>query len=345
MKKIRILSLDGGGIRGIIPGVILNYLEKKLQTLDNSNLKIGDYFDFVAGTSTGGILACTYLIPSELGTAKHSANEALDLYLKEGGDIFRSDLLTKVRSGFGLFDEKFEDDALNKNLDTIFGDALLSTFIKPCLITAYEITSRSAYFFNAADAKSDPIYDFRVKDIARSTSAAPTYFEPAKIHSQSGQTFYFIDGGMFANNPALCAYAEVRKLKFSELLGRNDKPDLPSAKDMLLISIGTGTVKKPYYYNDLKNAGQLGWIQPVIDILMSGNTETVDYQLKQMYKTLSRKHKNDYYRLEPSLREAMPDMDLATTINLENLRQAGLWYVNKNKETLDEIAVKILDNN
>ena len=55
MKKIRILSIDGGGIRGIIPGVILNYLEKRLQILDNSKLKIGDYFDFIAGTSTGGI--------------------------------------------------------------------------------------------------------------------------------------------------------------------------------------------------------------------------------------------------------------------------------------------------
>ena len=345
MKKIRILSLDGGGIRGIIPGVILNYLEKKLQTLDKSNLKIGDYFDFIAGTSTGGILACTYLLPSHTGTAKHSANEALDVYLKEGGDIFHSNLLTKVRSGFGLFDEKFGDDALNKNLEKIFGDELLSTFIKPCLITTYEITSRSAYFFNSANAKCDPIYDFKVKDVARSTAAAPTYFEPAKIQSESGQTFYFIDGGMFANNPTLCAYAEARKLKFSELLKREDKPDLPSAKDMLMISIGTGTIKKPYYFDDLKNAGQLGWIQPVIDILMSGNTETVDYQLKQMYKTLTRKHKNDYYRLEPSLREAMPEMDLATNINLENLRQAGLWYVNKNKEMLDEIAVKILENN
>lgn len=345
MKKIRILSLDGGGIRGIIPGVILNYLEKKLQTLDNSTLKIGDYFDFIAGTSTGGILACTYLLPSLTGTAKHSASEALNIYLKEGGDIFHSDVLTKVRSGFGLLDEKYDDDALNENLQAIFKESLLSSLVKPCLITTYEITSRSAYFFNSADAKSDAIYDFKVKDVARSTSAAPTYFEPAKIQSESGQTFYFIDGGMFANNPSLCAYAEVRKLKFSELLLRDDKPDFPSAKDMLMISIGTGTVKKPYYYNELKTAGKLEWIQPIIDILMSGNTETVDYQLKQMYKTLSKNNKNDYYRLEPSLREAMSEMDLATGTNLENLRQAGLWYVSKNKQTLDAIAVKILENN
>tara|TARA_B100000949_G_scaffold203454_1_gene192544 strand:+ start:119 stop:370 length:252 start_codon:yes stop_codon:yes gene_type:complete len=77
---------------------------------------------------------------------------------------------------------------------------------------------------------------------------------------------------------------------------------------------------------------------------MSGNTETVDYQLRQMYKTLLGKNKNNYYRLEPSLREALSEMDLATTVNLENLKQAGLWFVNKNKDTLDEIALKIYNN-
>ena len=70
MKKIRILSLDGGGIRGVIPGVILSYLENKLQTKDKSNLKIGDYFDFIAGTSTGGILACAYLMRGNNNTAR-----------------------------------------------------------------------------------------------------------------------------------------------------------------------------------------------------------------------------------------------------------------------------------
>lgn len=344
MKKISILSIDGGGIRGIIPGVILNYLERKLQTLDGSHLKIGDYFDFIAGTSTGGIMACTYLLPSDTGTAKHSTDEALEIYLKESSNIFSADLLSKVKSGFGLLDEKFPDDALNKTLKNVFGDTLLSDLIKPCLITAYEITSRSAYFFNSANARDDLMYDFKVRDVARSTAAAPTYFEPARIQSQLGQTFYFVDGGMFANNPTLCAYAEARKLKFSQVLDRDDKPDFPAAKNMLIVSLGTGTVKKPYYYKDLKTAGKIEWIQPIIDILLSGNSETVHYQLKQMYKTLSRQNQNDYYRLEPSLREALSEMDIATTDNLENLRQAGLWYVNKNKELLDDIALKILDN-
>ena len=88
MKKIRILSIEGGGIRGIIPGTILCYLEEQLQLKDNSHLKLGDYFDFIAGTSTGGILSCIYLIPTKDGKAKYSAKDALDLYLDHGNKFF-----------------------------------------------------------------------------------------------------------------------------------------------------------------------------------------------------------------------------------------------------------------
>lgn len=343
MKKIRILSLDGGGIRGVIPGVILSYIEKELQEKDNSYRKIGDYFDFIAGTSTGGILACAYLMPNERGAARYAANDALNIYLKEGGDIFHRDLLQKIFTGFGLLDEKYAAAELEKNLCDFFGDATLDSFIKPCLITAYEITDRNAHFFNSAEA-SDSLYNFKVRDIARATSAAPTYFEPARIYSQAGQSFSLIDGGVFANNPTLCAYAEVRKMYFSGLLKNALKPDLPTAKDMLIVSIGTGTVKRPYHFKDFKDAGELKWLEPIIDILMSGNAETVDYQLKQMYKTLDAEDRNNYYRLEPSLREALPDMDVATTENLENLRQAGLWFIDENKALLDEIVDKLLDN-
>lgn len=343
MKKIRILSLDGGGIRGIVPGVILTYIEKQLQVKSGSQRKIGDHFDFIAGTSTGGILACAYLMTSPDGTAKNSANDALDLYLKEGSGIFYRSMKQKISSGFGLLDEKFSAKALEQDLLSFFGDALLDSFAKPCLITAYEITARNACFFNSAEA-TETLYNFKVRDVARATSAAPTYFEPALIYSQAGQAFSLIDGGVFANNPALCAYAEARKMRFSRLLKNNEKPDLPSAKDMLLISIGTGTVTEAYHYKDFKDAGQLKWLQPIIDILMSGNSETVDYQLSQMYKTLEAKDQNDYYRLEPSLREALPKMDLASLQNIDNLRQAGLWFIDKNKAVIDEIVGKILAN-
>src|SRR5438045_2323917 len=128
MKKIRILSLDGGGIRGIIPGVILSCLEKKLQEADNSNLRIGDYFDFIAGTSTGGILACAYLMPGNTGKARYSADDAVNLYFKEGTGIFSRSFYEKISSAYGLLDEKYSASALEHDLEDLFGDVMLESF-------------------------------------------------------------------------------------------------------------------------------------------------------------------------------------------------------------------------
>src|SRR5438309_1904674 len=106
MKKIKILSIDGGGIRGIIPGVILTYLEKRLQVLTGTEQKIGDYFDLVACTSTGGILTCLYLMPGADGKAKYSAQDAVQLYLKEGQQIFSKTGFERIVGLYDLFAPK-----------------------------------------------------------------------------------------------------------------------------------------------------------------------------------------------------------------------------------------------
>lgn len=343
MKKIRILSIDGGGIRGIIPGTILMELEKILQKMDNnSSSKLGDYFDMIAGTSTGGILSCLYLVPGENGKAKYSAQEALDLYLKKGHIIFDRTFMEKIKSANGIIHEKFSGEPLSSLLKAYFGEETLDKFIKPSLITSYEITDRKAIFFTSTDASENTLYNFKVRDVARATSAAPTYFPPAHIESVSGQSFTLVDGGMYANNPALCAYAEARKIEFSKFLNDPDKMDKPSAKDMIILSLGTGSVKKKYSYKNFEHAGEIKWLQPVIDILMSGNSETVSYQLTQMFLTLDKENQQHYYRLEPGLKEACSEMDIATPENINNLYQAGLTFVHDNLDKLQEIAAVIL---
>lgn len=256
MKKTRILSIDGGGIRGVLPGTVLTYIEDRLQAKEGDHVKLSDYLDMVAGTSTGGILACCYLIPDENGRAKYSAEDALNIYMERGGQIFDVSTWEKIRRLGGLRDEKYPEQALEKALKDYFGNTKLSELIKPCLITSYDIEKREAKFFTSADATSD-VYDYYVRDVARATSAAPTYFEPARIKSLYGAPFPLVDGGVFANNPALCAYAEARGTDFSDVLGRDDKPKKPSASDMFVVSIGTGSVEKPYAYEDMKDKGKI----------------------------------------------------------------------------------------
>ena len=131
---------------------------------------------------------------------------------------------------------------------------------------------------------------------------------------------------------------------FLRLFNNPEKKDKPTATDMIIVSMGTGSVKKRYSYDDFKHAGEIKWLEPVIDILMSGNSETVAYQLTQMYLTLDAENQHNYYRLEPGLKEACSEMDEATPENINNLYQAGLTFVHDNIDMLEEIAQKILEN-
>ncbi|TAD92582.1 MAG: patatin [Bacteroidetes bacterium] len=345
MKKLRILALDGGGIRGIIPATILVEIENRLRfhPQGNPEARLANYFDLIAGTSTGGILSALYLCPNDEMKPRFSAAEALGLYLDNGHKIFEKEFLQRVMKLHVVFDEMYPKAPLESLLESYFGSLMLSDLLKPCLITAYDIRNRRGHFFSSVDAKRKSIYDFKLKDVCRATSAAPTYFEPAKFTSEQGADYTLIDGGVFVNNPALAAYSEARSVDFSLVLGPH-KPCEPSAKDMLLISIGTGSVKKPYKWHDIKDAGLISWLPIIIDVMMSGNSETVHYHLTKMYDTLKNSDKDDYIRLEPNLADATSDMDDVRPENLLNLHNAGLQFVAKNDAILDEIVEKLIAN-
>jgi len=340
MAKIKILSIDGGGIRGIIPGTILNYLETEIQKIPKfKDTSLADHFDLIAGTSTGGILTCCYLIPDANGKSKYSTEYALDIYLKQGHTIFSRSFWQKFKTLGGIIGPKYSTDNIEEQLNENFGDHMIADLRRPCIITSYDITNRKTIFFNTLDGVDNPVRNYRVKDVTRATSAAPTYFAPAHISSENGTVSTLVDGGVFANNPALCAYSEARTLDFGKLTTPGTTA-YPAAKDMFILSLGTGTVKESYHYDKAKKWGAIGWIQPVIDIMMSGNSETVDYQLKQIFAATQ--SGPFYHRIQPGLKEASAQMDDVSSENLAALHQAGLQYISENQASLDAIIKQIV---
>jgi patatin-like phospholipase/acyl hydrolase len=309
-------------------------LEKKIkQKTKNPGARIADCFDLIAGTSTGGILTCIYLCPGEGDNRtrpRFTAEEAVGLYLDKGGEIFDVTLWQNIRSLWGVLDEKYDAGALETALRDYFGELKLSDLLKPCLVTAYNIEDRCAKFFTQHDAVVDEEQDYYVKDVARSTSAAPVYFEAEKIDSLRDVPYSLIDGGVFANNPALCAYAEVRH-KFA---GK------PTAKDIAILSLGTGYIKKEYKYEDARNWGAIEWVRPLIDILMSGVAEVVDYQLAQIYNAVE--CPAQYLRINSTLQYARPEMDCASPENLENLRLEGARIAEEFDDALDDFITLLL---
>lgn len=327
MKKVRVLSIDGGGIRGIIPATILDYIEHKLiEITNNPNARIADFFDIIVGTSTGGILGCFYLTPnSETDdngpNSKYHAGQALEFYSKNGFDIFNK---SKRSNWFGLrqlFNStRYSPKNLEKILQEKFGELKMKDLLKPCIVTTYDLINKTSFFFNSRETKNR---EFFLKDVVRSTSAAPTYFPPAKISNLKNisEKMINIDGGVFANNPTMCAYVECRKTIFQQM------PEPPSAKDMLILSLGTGGGQF-----DLPNENNstrwnvIKWAKSIPEIMMDGSIDTVHYQMKQLYSTLDKKQEQlNYKRIDVPLdkRKYAKDMADASSKNIEALKKAG----------------------
>ncbi|HEX5910726.1 MAG TPA: patatin-like phospholipase family protein [Thermoleophilaceae bacterium] len=313
---MKVLSIDGGGIRGLIPAVVLAEIERR------SGRRIADLFDLIAGTSTGGILAAALACPDGDGRPRFTAEELTDLYVTEGPRIFDNSLLRTVGSAGGLADERYDSDGLVAALETYVGRTRLSEALVPVLLTAYDIEGRQAFFFRTERARADPEYDFALADAALATAAAPTYFEPVRVTDVAGAATYpLVDGGVFAANPAMCAW--------TDLIRAGVAPDVT-----VLASLGTGTAIRPIPYEQARGWGLLGWARPLIDVLFSGASETVDFQLGQILG-------DRYMRFQQRLEIASDDMDDASPENLRDLRAEGDLLVRENTEAIDDLCARL----
>src|SRR5580658_7606193 len=261
---IKILSIDGGGIRGIIPAMVLAEIEKRTKR------PIARLFDLIAGTSTGGILALGLSIPKNPPAPLYAASQLLEIYVRDGTRIFSRGLAHKAAAFGNLRRAKYPAAGIEQVLLEYFGNSRLSDAATDVLITSYEIERSFPFFFRSAIARERSDYDFPAREVARATSAAPTYFEPMKLLTGTFTDYYtLIDGGVFANNPAACALVEARATH-------------PEASDFLVVSLGTGALNLSLSYAEARTWGVARWAVPLLNIVFDGVSSTVDYQLRQL---------------------------------------------------------------
>jgi len=307
----KILSIDGGGIRGIIPAMVLAKIEEMTKQ------PICKLFDMIAGTSTGGILALGLTKPNRLKSPEFKANDFIKLYSQEGKIIFGNCLPHKICSLYGITNSKYKSDGIESVLKEYFGCTMLSQALTEVFITAYETELRSPFFFRSrlAKAPQNKDYDFEMWQVGRATSAAPTYFAPFKLKSDTNKGYYsLIDGGVYANNPSVCAYAEMKSV-------------YEENADIMMLSIGTGELTRSIDYEKIKNWGVLKWAQPMFGIGMDGVNDTAEYQMRQIMP------KNRHYRLQVNLAELSKDeMDNASDKNIHELIILGQRLIDSNME-------------
>ncbi|XP_010548402.1 PREDICTED: patatin-like protein 1 [Tarenaya hassleriana] len=336
---VTILSIDGGGVRGIIPGVILAHLEKELQELDGDDARLADYFDVIAGTSTGGLITAMLTAPDDNGRPLFAAKDIVPFYKKHCPDIFPQrqwfSSLPKIRNAF--YRPRYDGEGLRNKVKDILGGKKLGDTLTNVIIPTFDIKKMEPTIFSSYQMLADPSLDAELSHICISTSAAPIYFPPHEFKNEdrTGKVteFNLIDGGVTANNPTLLAMTAVSKqieLK-NEDMGHMDSNSIP----FLVISIGTGSAKKQGKYNASTASywGAISWLfhlgsSPLSECFLESNSAMVHYHSSVKFQA-SNSRKN-YLRIDDdSLEGDVSSTDIATKVNLENLEKIGINLLEK----------------
>ena len=269
MAKYRIVSIDGGGIRGLITTILL----QRIVTTPGLE-KFLDTINLIAGTSTGGLLSLGISHGIDLDKIR-------DLYIKSGPEIFDDSWLDNLHDLGKLRGADYNIAPLRNELKKLFGDTTLGQLKKNVLITAFDLDNedpdpakrrwKPKLFHNFPGEGNDK--DFSAVDVGLYTSAAPTFF-PAVDG--------YVDGGVYASNPSLCALAQTQDKRY--------RPN-PRLKSVVLFSIGTGTSLQ-YIKGKSLDWGYVKWLKPLIDLMFDGTAGIADYQCSQFLGTR-------YHRLGP----------------------------------------------
>ena len=329
---MRILSIDGGGIRGLIAARILDDIE------DKAGVPISQLFDVVVGTSTGGLLALALSAPKAgaEGQPRYTAGELVSFYKEHGPRIF-SPVLWRRLLPF-VRNAPYRPDNLEAVLHEYFGETTLSQAVVEVAVTAYDIENRYPMVFTrrearALNASKEKIDDYRMKDLARATSAAPTYFPPARIFAEPNRKEErnpkaLIDGGVFANNPSVAALVLAIKALATE-----------SWPQFVLVSIGTGSCVELYSYHHAKDWGLWNWGKRILPIVFDGVADHSQDQLKELFGPGSPLGR--YFRFNQSLPQGLDSLDNASAGQLRRLEAMANRIIAEEREKLEEV-VKVL---
>ncbi|XP_078156597.1 uncharacterized protein LOC144552491 [Carex rostrata] len=324
---VTILSIDGGGVRGLIPAAILAFLESKLQELDEEDARIAYYFDVISGTSTGGLVATMVAAPNKQNRPLFSAKDIISFYNENIPKIF---LLIGLLAS--LFGPRYNGQYLHNKIRELLGETMLQDTVKEVIIPTFDINFLQPTIFSTNEAKSDASKDALLSDVCISTSAAPTYlpahYFKTKDRFGKSRSFNLVDGGVAANNPTLLAVNHVTK---EIVIQRGDYFPLKPVDygKFLILSLGTGSAKQDQKYKAEAAAkwGLLSWLtykgsNPLIDCFSQASADLVDIHASVLFQELH--CEKNYLRIQDdSLEGTVASLDNSSNENLLKLVQTG----------------------
>ncbi|MEH2050446.1 patatin-like phospholipase family protein [Nostoc sp.] len=346
--KYKILAIDGGGIRGIIPALVLAEIEKRTQK------QIFSLFDLISGTSSGGILALGLTKPrlnldstDSPPTAQYSAEDLVQIYLEYGAEIFYEPFWEQILGQLEdiFVQPKYSSEGREEIIRQYFGDTPLENNLKEVFVTSYDIEQRIPIFFtNKIEKQETESKKFRklssgftLTDAALATSATPTYFAPYRVASSHNSNGFYtlVDGGVVANNPANLAILEAQ-------ISRQENKQVLNTEDILVVSLGTGSLTSIYPYDEVKKWGLLQWAKPLLNIVLDGGSEVVAGELERLFEANNKGKQTSYYRFQTFLKTELEAIDNAKPENLRQLQILANTLIQEKTKEIDELISILL---
>lgn len=340
-KKHFILSIDGGGIRGLIPLRILESIESRMAHR-GVILPMHACFDLMCGTSTGGLIAAGLSAPKPGGRKGEAVATIADLrtlFEAEARDIFtpsiRYRLARFIANPFTFYDEKLDARPLERLLKERFGWTSIASALTHLVLTAYDIENRKPVFMsNTPQHNGAAPDDYYIWQSVRAATAVPCFFEPARVENlTSKREEALIDGGVFLNDPSIAAYIEARKLGWEP-------------EDIVILSLGTGHAPEHAFpYAEASVWGAPGWFSaakgaPLQAIATHGQSAITSYQAEWLFGEMG---KARFIRLDGVLPADAEDMGNARPGNMITLNGAADRIIRDQTILLDELAEMLID--
>ena len=338
------LSLDGGGIRGLISARVLERLERLVSEEAGQERRIADCFHLLSGTSTGGLLALALSLadPGRAERPRWSAAELAELYLIDGPRIF-GDRLHQLLSLGGWIRPKHSPGGLESALEKRLGEARLRDALRELLISSYDMREPGPHFFKRWRAREDPSRDAAMVEVGLATSAAPTYFPSYGLAERA-----LVDGGVFVANPTVAAVVEALKR-------RDEEPHSLATEELLVVSVGTGAHELAQPQRKVRRWGRLGWVWPregnaaLVSTFLDGQSDAAHHWAEILLnhepgRAVADRHKMGrgprYWRFQVPL-ERSRGLDDASAPSLAELEQAAGRLLAERESDLRRLARRL----
>lgn len=285
-----------------------------------------DWFHLLAGTSSGAMTVCGLALPQS-----YTPEHIVDLYRTDGISIFPRDRYTAFRRVRQAVAEKYDAAPFERLLKDLYAEYRVSDCPASLFLTAYDAEQRVPFFFKHRVDRSGRVSgehnDYLVRDAVRASTAAPTFFTPLRLVDDDGTSHTLVDGAMVANNPALSAYIEARKL-------------YPHVRNVVVVSLGTGKTGRRYTYEQVRKWGYVDWISPAHGVPLASMSWSAQSTAISHY--LDKLPGVTYYRFNPPLLPGADEIDNTTERNIMYLQDTATEFIKSESERLHHVAKRLL---